>query len=291
MVLAGLLIVGLAAGLGSGLVTRPSSATKSTGSGQPALTTNSSPSTGSLWQPAVGTSWQIILQGPLTESAIDVDVYDIDLFDNEASIITWAHSKNRKVICYFSAGSYEDWRPDAGSFKPGDYGNALDGWEGENWLNTKSANARDIMLARVDLAAEKGCDGIDPDNIDGYGNDNGLGLTKEDAVDYVTFLADAARARNMSMGLKNGAEIMNQVLDIVQWDVVEQCLEYQECASYKPFINAGKPVFQIEYPTEGSSSSLTAQRQKGICGDAGIPQGFSTVLKNMNLDEWIETCP
>jgi len=93
------------------------------------------------------------------------------------------------VICYFSAGSYEDFRPDISQFdKATDLGKPLVGWPGEWWLQANSANVRKIMTARLDLAVTKGCDGIDPDNIDAYNNDNGLDLQNTDAVDYVHLL-------------------------------------------------------------------------------------------------------
>lgn len=72
------------------------------------------------------------------------------------------------MLCYFSAGSYENWRPDAAQFTQSDLGLDLDGWAGEKWLNTNSENVRRIMKDRIDLAKEKGCDGVDPDNVDGY---------------------------------------------------------------------------------------------------------------------------
>ena len=39
---------------------------------------------------------------------------------------------------------------------------------GEKWLDLNSENVRRIMSKRIELAAEKGFDAIDPDNIDGY---------------------------------------------------------------------------------------------------------------------------
>ncbi len=81
--------------------------------------------------------------------------YDIDLFDNSAAIIEGLHNDGRRVVCYFSAGSYENWRPDSGDFEEADLGNTLDGWPGERWLDIRSANVRDIMKARLDLAAQK----------------------------------------------------------------------------------------------------------------------------------------
>jgi hypothetical protein len=59
----------------------------------------------SLWQPAVGSTYQIILTNVLSLAGgltPDVDIYDIDLFDTDASIIQGLHAKGKKVICYFS---------------------------------------------------------------------------------------------------------------------------------------------------------------------------------------------
>ena len=50
--------------------------------------------------------------------------YDIDLFDAPKSTIDALHAKKRIVICYFSAGSHENWRPDAGSFPSSALGKA-----------------------------------------------------------------------------------------------------------------------------------------------------------------------
>ncbi|MFP3534108.1 endo alpha-1,4 polygalactosaminidase, partial [Burkholderia sp. SIMBA_042] len=86
-------------------------------------------------------------------------------------------SQGKRVVCYFSAGSSENWRSDYSQFTAADQGNPLDGWAGERWLDTRSANVRRIMTARMDLAKSKGCDGIDPDNVDGYTNNPGLPLT------------------------------------------------------------------------------------------------------------------
>ena len=246
-----------------------------------------------IWLPAAGTLWQIELANSLTNTSVDVPIYDIDLFENTAETISDLHAKTRKVICYFSAGSFEDWRPDAGKFnKTSDLGKGLDGWPGEWWLNTKSANVRNIMKARLDMAVQRRCDAVDPDNIDAYDNDNGLGLGQADAVDYVNFLADAAHARNLSIGLKNGGAILEQVVGKMQFSVNEQCVKYSECDKYQPFIMQGKPVFHIEYPK--GSPDISADKVAQSCGGEGTSGGaigFSSVLKNMNLDDWMVECP
>lgn len=122
-----------------------------------------------------GASWDIILNKGSTNlddlagtASVGVTAIDIDLFDNEASTISALKDQNKQVICYFSAGSREDWREDASKFKADDYGQGLEGWDGENWVNVKSENVRSIMKARIELAAQKGCTAVDPDNVDGF---------------------------------------------------------------------------------------------------------------------------
>ena len=98
----------------------------------------------------------------------DVEIFDIDLFTNSNETISLLHDLGKKVICYFSGGSYEPYRPDSDRFRSQDMGKALDGWGDEKWLDIRSENVRDIMAERVKLAHEKGCDAVDPDNVDGY---------------------------------------------------------------------------------------------------------------------------
>lgn len=126
------------------------------------------------WIPAIGESWQIVLNAPLKIDpkkpvvTPDVNVYTIDLFDNSAQTVAALHKLNKKVIAYFSAGTYEEWRGDANKFAKTDLGKPMDDWPGERWLSLKSKNVREIMAQRIKLAAEKGFDAIDPDNVDGY---------------------------------------------------------------------------------------------------------------------------
>ena len=245
------------------------------------------PLTSAYWQPPSGTSFQIDLSNTPRNTTTPYTAFDTDLFATKPTFISSLHASNRKAICYFSAGSYENWRPDASQFnKTTDLGAPLQGWPGEWWLNTNSANVRRIMSERIALAKSKGCDAIDPDNVDGYDNDNGLGLTRADAVNYVEFLAQAGHAAGMAVGLKNAGEIIPQVLGVVEFSVNEQCLQYQECDTFQPFTNAGKPVFHIEY-VKGTPGAKYVTR---TCNDASA-RGFSTIIKHMSLDEWAVACP
>ncbi|KAK5956791.1 hypothetical protein OHC33_002279 [Knufia fluminis] len=245
-----------------------------------------------IWQPPQGLTWDYHLLNPASATTPTARVMAIDLFDNTPSTITALHSANTKVICYFSAGSYENWRPDWTDPIPSDVGNDLDGWEGEKWAGIRSQTVRAVMAARIALAQEKGCDAVDPDNIDGYNNENGLGLTSGDSEDFMRFLATEAHGRGLAIGLKNSLEIVDSLTGDVDFAVNEQCHEFSECDVYGDFVETGKAVFHVEYPKgeDVDDEMPTDPDVKGdICGDAAS-RTFSTIMKNMDLDQWIEFC-
>jgi len=239
-----------------------------------------------IWSPAPGTSWQWQLSGSI-DTNVAVSMFDIDLFDAPQSTIDTLHSKGRVVICYFSAGSREDWRADAGAFASSDYGNPLDGWPGETWLDTRSANVRTIMKKRLDLAQQRGCDGVEPDNVDAYQSSSGFPLTKQNQKDYLLFLATEAHQRGLSIGLKNALGLVPDVVSKYDWAINEQCLQYGECTELAPFIQAGKAVFHVEY---ASSTSGLASKKAAVCGDSTL-QGFSTLIKTLDLGAPRLACP
>lgn len=289
----GIIVIALAVGLGVGLSDHNgSSDSGSSATATPTSSIANETVAASIWKPTNGTTWDYELYTVLNTTNTDVEVYDIDLFDNSKDFIRDLQDSGFKVICYFSAGSYENWRPDKDNFTSTDLGKNLDGWKGEKWINITSPNVRSIMIARIDMAAAKGCNGVDPDNVDGYDNDTGFDLTEDDAIDYLEFLVDAAHNRNLSIGLKNAGAIVDYVVDIMEWSVQEQCLEYDECDLYTPFIDQGKPVFHVEYPKGDSTDNdidVSMTVYNSICSNS-TDEGFSTIIKNMLLDDWIESC-
>ena len=79
-----------------------------------------------IYKPTKDVKWQWQLSGTV-DTSYNVDLYDIDLFDTDVTLIKKLHNEGKKVICYFSAGSYEDWRSDKGDFDNSLLGNDLDG--------------------------------------------------------------------------------------------------------------------------------------------------------------------
>jgi hypothetical protein len=212
----------------------------------------------SWWKPGLNTTWQWQLSGTL-DTAYNVDVYDIDLFDTSPQTIAQLKGQGRKVVCYFSAGSSENWRPDFGSFQSTDMGQALDGWAGERWLDTRSVNVRSIMLTRLDLAVSKGCDGVEPDNVDGYGNKTGFPLTAATQFDYNKYLANAAHARGLAIALKNDVDQLAALEPWFDMALNEQCNQYNECGGYTAFTSKGKPVFNAEYAAKYKNNTNGAR--------------------------------
>lgn len=198
-------------------------------------------------------------------------MYDIDLFDASASLVSSLHSKGRAVICYFST-QYEDWRPDAKSFPSSVLGSNLDDWPGERYVDIRSSTVRSIMTARLDLAVSKGCDGVEPDNVDSYSNSNGLGLTAADQLDFNRFIASESHKRGLSVGLKNDLDQVRSLVTYFDWALNEQCHEYGECDYLTPFVTAGKAVFGVEY--QGSASS--------VCPSM-VSDKFSWLMKDLDL--------
>lgn len=200
-----------------------------------------------IWHPTPGTRWQLQFSGDL-DTSFDVAMYDIDLFDTPQSLIDTLHNDGRIVICYFSAGSHEDWRPDAAQFPAEVLGAPLEGWEGERWLDVRRIDLlTPVMTARLDLAVQKRCDGVDPDNVDGYANETGFPLTGDDQLAFNRWLAQEAHARGLSIGLKNDLNQIPQLVSDFDWALNEQCFEYDECETLLPFIEADKAVFGVEY--------------------------------------------
>lgn len=258
-------------GCGGGSATPESNASTSTGN---AGTPPPASAPASYWKPALGDTWQWQLKG-MVNTAYAVTVYDIDLFDTAPATVQALKASGKKVVCYFSAGSSENWRPDFSGFAQADMGNDLQGWAGERWLDTRSATVRKIMQARLDLAASKGCHGVEADNVDGYANNSGFALTAATQLDYNRFLASEAHRRGMSIALKNDTDQLKDLVGDFDFAVKEQCHEFAECDGYQVFIASGKPVFNAEYAAPYSSDPAARAQ---LCADASARKLHTLVL-------------
>jgi hypothetical protein len=231
------------------------------------------------WRPAPGLTWQWQLSGTL-DRTVNVQVYDVDAVETSAADVAALHAAGRKVICYVSAGSYEEWRPDATAFTGTVLGKPLDGWPGERWLDIRRWDVLGpIMTARFRTCKDKGFDAVEPDNIDGYTQNSGFPLSAADQVTYNRRLADVAHSLGLAIGLKNDVEQASTLQPYFDFAVNESCAVYSECSALRPFTSAGKAVFHVEY-------DLTLDK---FCASTKA-LGFSSMRKRQALDAWRQPC-
>ncbi len=233
----------------------------------------------SWYKPKIGTAWQLQLSGKINKT-YDVDLYDIDLFETPQNTINELHGKGKKVICYFSAGSWEKFRPDANDFPKDTIGRKLENWPDERWLDIshyqKFAN---IVEKRLDLAVTKKCDGVDPDNVDGYQNKTGFSLTYKHQLIYNKWLANEAHKRSLSIALKNDLDQIKDLVNYFDFAVNEECFTYNECSLLTPFIKQKKAVLGLEYNLD----------TKKFCKKANN-MNFSWLKTNYDLDGSTSDC-
>ncbi len=203
-----------------------------------------------IYKPNAGISWQWQLTGDLNMN-YDVDLYDIDLFETSEAEIDELHKAGRKVICYFNAGAYEPYRNDSSQFPEDVLGKIMEGWEDEKWLDVSNFEKfSEIMEVRLNLAKEKGCDGVEPDNIDAYQNDTGFDISYNDQLKYNKWIASEAHKRGLSIALKNDLEQVADLVNNFDFAVNEECFQYNECSLLVPFIVQDKAVLGVEYELE-----------------------------------------
>ncbi|KAM5370668.1 hypothetical protein ACJZ2D_008382 [Fusarium nematophilum] len=241
-----------------------------------------------------GVQWEICIHHPIKhDSAEDfipseATVWDIDLGHAREfpDMIPTLKSAGKFVICYFNAGAVQDWDEDKDKFP-----------------NEK---------ARLDIAAEVGCDAVDPDNVDAWqqdGNDDpsGFKLKPSDYTNYLKNLAEYAHSvktkdgNPLLVGQKNAPEIADDLVSSLDFAVLESCRGNSDpneeswpfCSDFQTYIDAGKPVLQIEYPPSvEKSGSLSSSDENYYCSPKDEDKGFSKIIKwaSAQLDGWGQYC-
>jgi hypothetical protein len=226
-----------------------------------------------------GDTWQYQLQGPV-DTSVEAGTYDVDLFGTSAQTVATLHAAHREVICYVNAGAVEAWRPDADALPAEVRGAELEDWPDEFWLDVRRLDVLEPWLAaRFDQCRAKGFDGVEPDNVDAYANDSGFPLSADDQLAFNRFVAAAAHARGLSVGLKNDLDQAAALEPRFDWALDEQCFQYDECEALRPFAAAGKAVFVAEYELEPS-----------VFCDAARAAGYQAIRKHLDLDAWRQAC-
>jgi hypothetical protein len=228
------------------------------------------------WRPDAATTWQWQLQGSVN-TAYDVDVYDVDLVETSPEVLDRLRAEGRRVICYFAAGTWDTLRHDLAPPTEAT-GHPLADYPDERWLDIRSDAVRALVTDRLELAQKRNCDGVEPDNVDGFANDTGFDLVASDQLAFNRFLAAEAHERNLAVGLKNDLDQVADLVDDFDFAINEQCHQYDECEKLAPFIDAGKPVFNAEY------DDTLRQDPRPMCEESRR-LGLQTLVLPLELDD------
>lgn len=218
------------------------------------------------------------------------DVYSIDGEFNTKTTVDYLHAKGKKVICYIDAGVYETYRSDAYKFQqlsPQIWGSPDEGWNDSYWLDIRRVGELEpIMKSRMQMCKDKGFDAIEPDEIDGWENNNGFnnvthnghkGINYQDQLIYNKALAEWAHELGLSIGQKGDIIQTRDLVNDFDWTLNEECFQYNECLSvYDPiqdrsypglqlYTQANKAVFIAEYKSYTSAKwDKTCSQSKNI---------------------------
>jgi hypothetical protein len=199
-------------------------------------------------------------------------------------VVADLHTRGRKVICYVDFGSYESWHPDADKIPKDAIGGAYHMEVDRRWLDIRNPGLIPVMRGRLDLAAKLGCDAVVPDNMDGWDTKehepSGFPLVSIDQLLFNRTIAKEAHNRGLAIALKDDVHQIDELVTDFDFQLSEECFARSECDLLKPFIDANKPVLEVEYTLELAAFCPMAKVDK-----------FSAIKKTYELNTYREACP
>ncbi|MEV4755253.1 endo alpha-1,4 polygalactosaminidase [Micromonospora sp. NPDC049559] len=231
------------------------------------------------WPSGVAPSWQWQLSGEL-DADVDAEVFVLDPFTTTIEETGRLRGRDRRLICYVRAGSYERSRPDAARFPERLLGGAVAA-DGRRWLDVRQWEVlRPILADRFRLCRGKGFDSVLVADVDGYARSPGFPLGFDDQLLFNRRLAELARSLDLSPGLGNDLPQVAALAPDFDFALNEECVRLRQCERLLPFADAGKPVFHVEY--EGTTETFCA---------TSLGYGFSSIRKERALGAWRAPCP
>ena len=222
-----------------------------------------------------------------SEMCIRDRVYNVDI-EVPQEKLDELRDRGIKLICYFSAGTVEYFRDDADLFPENIIGEQYEDLVDERWVDYADIDAlAPIMRARLDKCKSKGFDAVEIDNVDAHnyetrdeqGNVVNIGtnfnMSLDESTAYVLWLTAEAHQRGLGIGLKNAEEMVPDVVDEVDWMLVEDCYFDSWCMAATAFIDADKPVFMAEYDDLVPDFTPACELAKSL--------GFSAIWRDSSL--------
>jgi hypothetical protein len=140
----------------------------------------------------------------------------------------------------------------------------------------------DLAFAKcmLDVARDKGFDGVLPTNLSAFTHDSGFDLDARDQADYALWISEQVRARGMHVGMPGDYADPGSLVASFDWMVDFGCIESENCERAAPFAAAGKPVHDVE--TEGEIATICTRAQG---------YGVNVILKRPDLGAYRVVCP
>ncbi|MCO6382890.1 endo alpha-1,4 polygalactosaminidase [Oceanicola sp. 502str15] len=213
---------------------------------------------------------------------IDVKVLALDKDDHDRETVMALRSRGVKPVCYVSIGSWEEYRDDKDRFPEEALGEPLGEWPDERYVDIRNAGVVQIMKDRIADCAARGFLAVEMDNMDVYENTSSFELTREDALGYIRELAMFAKAQGLEVAQKNTPELVPDLVNQMDFIMVEECFVYNFCDDLQPYIDAGKDVLAIEYDDAGLDWDA-------VCEDSKA-RGIKLLLKSHEITAGGKSC-
>jgi len=240
------------------------------------------------YKPKIGDSfeWRLDSIGINEVNQYTCKIIDIDAFSATKELVDAFHARGIKVIAYISVGTFETYRPD-GSLLPTEVvGNIYPAWPDERFLDIRQIEKlKPFIASRFDMIKSKGFDGVEPDNIDIYGEVTDFNLTLNDTKLFCEWIIEEAHSRGLCIGQKNTEELVPLLYKKFDWALTEDVFHQNTQNDYSIYISVGKPVFSAEYTDDMDISHFNTF----VCSKS-IQLKYFAFLKHRDLTQWTYEC-
>jgi hypothetical protein len=214
------------------------------------------------------------------DPTVDADVFLLDPVATTAAQTAELRSRDRRLVCQVHVGSVVPTDPDASRFPTAVRGAAARRPQ-SRWLDVRQWDTlRPVLADRFRLCRGKGFGAVALADADGYVHRSGFPLGFDDQLLFNRRLAELARSLDLSPGLVNDVPQVAALAPDFDFAVNEECVRLGLCAKLLPFVEAGKPVFHVEYTGSTTDFCVTT-----------VGYGFSSIRKDRELDAWRVSCP
>ncbi|MGC5050611.1 endo alpha-1,4 polygalactosaminidase [Micromonospora sp. DT48] len=222
--------------------------------------------------------WQWQLTGVL-DPEVEADVFVLDPVGTTTAQTAELRSRKRRLVCQVHIGSMHPADPDASRY-PAPVRGATAADTGRVWLDVRRWEVlRPVLADRFRLCRGKGFGAVVFADADGYDRPSGFALEFDHQLAFNRRVAALARSLDLSPGLLNDLPQVAALAPDFDFAVNEECVRLGQCDRLLPFVDAGKPVFHVEYSGAVTDFCVTS-----------VGYGFASVRKNRSLDAWRLPC-